>query len=216
MLLPRAHDLLWITDRSALQSDAPLPDWVASAWRTALPLVVRRDKREDDAIAVGIRGVNRLQRAAAWVAPTCIKHLITPESLVVDVNTLLRSPFVSQQPVQALIALCEQRLPWIWGVTGSCAYALATDIPVMHADSDLDLLIRCSQYVDRAEFADFYSLLQKLPCRADVQINTPVGGFALSEWLRSEQVMLKTDAGPLLVEDPWAAIGQCETALFTQ
>ncbi|MFZ4832526.1 malonate decarboxylase holo-ACP synthase [Rouxiella sp. Mn2063] len=213
MLLPRPHDLLWITDRSDLQSDTPLPDWVASAWRPALPLVVRRDKRADGAVAVGIRGVNRLQRAAAWVAPASIKHLITPESLVVDVNTLLRSPFVSQQPVQALIALCEQRFPWMWGVTGSCAYALATDIPVMHAESDLDLLIRCSQRVERAEFSDFYSLLQKLPCRADVQINTPAGGFALSEWLSADRVMLKTDTGPLLVDDPWAVMGQCESAL---
>ncbi|MBU5894992.1 hypothetical protein JVW19_23735, partial [Vibrio cholerae O1] len=39
---------------------------------------------------------------------------------------------------------------WTWGVTGSCGYALATGLPVMHADSDLDLTVRCPQPVDRA------------------------------------------------------------------
>ena len=39
---PRAHDFVWISDRSALQSDDVLPAWVNTGWRTALPLVVRR------------------------------------------------------------------------------------------------------------------------------------------------------------------------------
>lgn len=58
---------------------------------------------------------------------------------------LLHSSFVSQPPVQALIMLAQRPWPWGWGVTGSCGYALATEIPVMHADSDLDLLVRCPQ-----------------------------------------------------------------------
>ncbi len=36
-----------------------------------------------------------------------------------------------------------------WGVTGSTGYALATEIPVLHAASDLDLLIRAPQPLDR-------------------------------------------------------------------
>ena len=56
---PRAHDFVWISDRSALQSDTTLPEWVNTGWRTALPLVVRRDKRADGAVPVGIRGLTR-------------------------------------------------------------------------------------------------------------------------------------------------------------
>ena len=200
---PRAHDFVWISDRSALQSDDVLPAWVNTGWRTALPLVVRRDKRADGAIPVGIRGLTRIQRAAAWIDPAAVVRAVTPESLVSDINVLLHSPFVSQQPVQALITLCNLQLPFRWGVTGSCAYALASDLPVMHAGSDLDLLVRCDAPVDASQFSDFYDQLQRLPCRADVQITTPQGGFALSEWLRGGDIMLKTASGPLLVRDPW-------------
>ena len=203
MCNPRAHDFVWISDRSALQCDDSLPEWVNTNWRTTLPLVVRRDKRADGAIPVGIRGMTRIQRAAAWADPAAVVRVVTPESLVSDINALLHSPFVSQQPVQALITLCNLQLPFPWGVTGSCAYALASDLPVMHADSDLDLLVRCDVPVDSAPFFDFYEQLQRLPCRADVQINTPQGGFALSEWLRGGDIMLKTASGPLLVSDPW-------------
>lgn len=203
MPLPRAHDLIWITESDLLESDDDLPDWVTHGWRRQLPLVVRRDRRDDGAIPVGVRGMARIQRAAAWVQPANVTRVVTPESLVIDVNKLLCSSFISQQPVQALVTLVGSGLPWQWGVTGSCAYALASDIPVMHADSDLDLLIRCDLPVQATTFNVFNNLLQTLPCRVDVQINTPLGGFSLSEWLRGGDVLLKTDRGPKRVNNPW-------------
>ena len=40
--------------------------------------------------------------------------------------------------------------------------------------------------------------------RLDVQVETPLGAFALAEWSRSGgSVLLKTPAGPRLVADPW-------------
>jgi hypothetical protein len=62
---------------------------------------------------------------------------------------LLRSPFVTQPPVQVALQLSQQAWPWTWGITGSTGYALATGIPVIHADSDLDLLIRAPQPISR-------------------------------------------------------------------
>ncbi|WP_369789490.1 malonate decarboxylase holo-ACP synthase [Rouxiella sp. WC2420] len=204
MDFPRAHDLVWSKQRPFAAEGQVLPDWVASGWQTHLPLVVRRDIHNSDCLPVGVRGISRSQRAAAWIDPAEVSRIVTPESLVADANRLLRSTFVSQQPVQALITLIGLRLPWVWGVTGSCGYALATDIPVMHADSDLDLLIRCDTAQPREEFSDFYRQLTLLPCRADVQINTPQGGFSLSEWLRGGSVLLKTACGPRLVDNPWS------------
>ena len=84
MCNPRAHDFVWIGDRSALQCDDSLPEWVNTNWRTTLPLVVRRDKRADGAIPVGIRGMTRIQRAAAWADPAAVVRVVTPESLVSD------------------------------------------------------------------------------------------------------------------------------------
>ena len=203
MDFPRPHDLVWSRQHPVSAPGQALPEWVSTGWRPHLPLVVRRDVQDGHRLPVGVRGISRSQRAAAWVSMADVSRVVTPESLVADVNSLLRSDFVSQQPVQALITLIGLQLPWVWGVTGSCGYALATDIPVMHAHSDLDLLIRSDTPCVREDFTDFYQRLTQLPCRADVQINTPQGGFALSEWLRGGDVMLKTDRGPRLVANPW-------------
>ncbi|MES5410430.1 phosphoribosyl-dephospho-CoA transferase MdcG domain-containing protein, partial [Klebsiella pneumoniae] len=32
----------------------------------------------------------------------------------------------------------------------------------------------------------------QLPCRADTQVDTPYGAFALNEWLRDGRALLKT------------------------
>lgn len=139
MMHPRPHDLLWLDDVDALQGvDAP---WVARQWRPALPVVVRRDSHPQGLIPVGVRGLRRSQRAAGWVAQARVVRTLSPEELV-EIHTLLRSPFVSQPPVQAAVSMVQQAWPWVWGIGGSVGYALATGIPTLHADSDLDLLIR--------------------------------------------------------------------------
>ncbi|MFC0226434.1 malonate decarboxylase holo-ACP synthase [Serratia aquatilis] len=199
----RPHDLIWISDRSDLTANQALPEWVSLQWCTALPLVVRRDVQGNGRIPVGIRGMKRSQRAAAWVDARAIRSVVAPESLVAEPLALLHSSFVSQPPVQALIMLSQRPWPWIWGVTGSCGYALATEIPVMHADSDLDLLVRCPEPANRNDLQRLAQWLQELPCRADVQIETPQGAIALGEWLRDGRAMLKTAEGPRLTVDPW-------------
>ncbi|MBP2168242.1 phosphoribosyl-dephospho-CoA transferase [Erwinia toletana] len=197
---PRPHDLIWLNAVNALQGE--LPEWVSSQWRVALPLVVRRDSHPQGLIAVGVRGLRRDQRAAGWVAPDAIQRTLTPETLA-DVQRLLRSPFVSQQPVQAAILLAQQSWSWSWGITGSCGYALASEVPVMHGDSDLDLLIRAPQQLAAEELARWSRRVASLPCRADTQVETPYGAFALNEWLRDGRVLLKTNSGPRITSTPW-------------
>lgn len=197
----RPHDLLWLASREGLEGiDAP---WVESQWRPTLPVVVRRDVDPAGRIPVGVRGMRRDQRAAGWVAVDQIVRAVTPESLG-ELPVLLASPFVSQPPVQVAIQLAQQRWPWQWGITGSTGYALATQVPVLHADSDLDLLIRAPQPLDREALTNWQRRLSASPlCRVDTQIETPNGGFALAEWLRDEHVLLKTNQGPRRVSDPW-------------
>ena len=79
----------------------------------------------------------------------------------------------------------------------------ATGIPVIHADSDLDLLIRAPQPISPDAFTAWQSQLSGALCRADTQVDTPEGGFALAEWLRDGKTLLKTRHGPRLVVDPW-------------
>lgn len=92
---------------------------------------------------------------------------------------------------------------WTWGITGSTGYALATGIPVIHADSDLDLLIRAPRPISPDAFTAWQTQLGRALCRADTQVDTPDGGFALAEWLRDGKTLLKTSRGPRLVADPW-------------
>lgn len=196
----RPHDLLWLTTRDALEGvNEP---WVAEIWHACLPVVVRRDVADNGRIPVGVRGLRRDQRAAGWVNREQVSRVVSPEQLI-EPQALLRSPFISQPPVQLALQLAQLSFPWHWGVTGSTAYALATGIPVIHAASDLDLLIRAPQPLARDELVRWQQQLSGGLCRADTQVDTPNGGFALAEWLRDGRVMLKTNHGPRLVSDPW-------------
>ncbi|MGK7284935.1 malonate decarboxylase holo-ACP synthase [Buttiauxella agrestis] len=204
MNTPRPHDLLWLTDSDALEDVSE--EWVASQWQPRLPVVVRRDVSHDARIPVGVRGMRRDQRAAGWVNAAKVKRIISPEELA-SRDLLVKSPFVSMPPVQGAIQLALREWPWSWGITGSCGYALATEVPVLHADSDLDLLIRCPQRVERESLLEWQAVIGQLLCRADTQIETPQGAFALAEWLRDGRVLLKTNRGPEIVTDPWALKG---------
>ncbi|WP_455425924.1 malonate decarboxylase holo-ACP synthase [Dryocola sp. LX212] len=205
MTIPRPHDLLWLADRDALEGISEA--WVAGQWRPALPVVVRRDVNREGRIPVGVRGMRRDQRAGGWVNAAKVKRIVSPEALASH-DVLVNSPFVSMPPVQGAIQLVLREWPWTWGVTGSVGYALATEVPVLHADSDLDLLIRCPHRVDRVALAEWQQFIGRLLCRADTQIETPRGAFALAEWLREGRVLLKTSSGPQLVSDPWAFEGE--------
>ncbi|WP_172588746.1 malonate decarboxylase holo-ACP synthase [Buttiauxella agrestis] len=204
MNTPRPHDLLWLTDSDALEDVSE--EWVASQWQPRLPVVVRRDVSRDARIPVGVRGMRRDQRAAGWVNAAKVKRIVSPEELA-SRDLLVKSPFVSMPPVQGAIQLALREWPWSWGITGSCGYALATEVPVLHADSDLDLLIRCPQRVERESLLEWQAVIGQLLCRADTQIETPQGAFALAEWLRDGRVLLKTNSGPEIVTDPWALKG---------
>ncbi|WP_449546029.1 malonate decarboxylase holo-ACP synthase [Lelliottia amnigena] len=196
----RPHDLIWLTARDALEGITE--SWVDSVWHTGLPVVVRRDVDDTGRIPVGVRGLKRDQRAAGWVNAACVTRVVYPEDLSAQ-GDLLRSPFITQPPVQVALQLAQQAWPWTWGITGSTGYALATGIPVIHADSDLDLLIRAPQPLPAAAFERWQTQLSSALCRADTQVETPSGGFALNEWLRDGKALLKTRRGPRLVADPW-------------
>ncbi|TKI05027.1 malonate decarboxylase holo-ACP synthase [Martelella alba] len=200
---PEPHDLLWLGDARDLSFPAPPPDWVTRAWSPVWPVVVRRDRGPAGFIPVGIRGAQRRERVAAWVAVEHVRRVVTPEMLV---RQWINTPAGQNDELPVLRALrhvARQKWPWAWGVTGSCGYMLATGIRVCRADSDLDLLIRCPRPLPAADAASLAVMLPALPCRADIQLETPLGGCALVEWLRGGKVMVKTATGPLLTDNPW-------------
>jgi phosphoribosyl-dephospho-CoA transferase len=201
------HDLLWSTGRKALISDEALPDWALSGRLAQAPVVVRREKPvRPGLIPVGLRGETRSQRFPAYIYPDAVLRVIRPETLARNVAWQNR---LTLQHFRAVIALKElaphlDATGLCWGPTGSTGYALATGLAVLHAQSDLDLVVRASVPLTPAQVAILLAATGMGSCRVDMQIDTGRGAFSFAEWAsRRGRVLVKTDFGPLLAGDPW-------------
>ncbi|MDG9884255.1 malonate decarboxylase holo-ACP synthase [Pseudomonas sp. GD04058] len=193
----RAHDLLWGMPPAQLPEDAP--NWARQVLGAGLPVVVRRASGEAGSVPVGVRGDQRARRLAAWMTTAAVRCRRRPEDL------RLNGP----ADLPALVAL-HQVTPILdgtgldWGPTGGVAYQLATGLTVLHADSDLDLLLRTPTPISRGEARSLGQALKAMACRIDLQLETPNGAVALAEWVTdSTKVLLKHRDGARLVSDPW-------------
>lgn len=193
------HDLLWGPLRPVLIEQAP--GWVGAAVGAGQPLVARRAPAPAGQVAVGVRGAERGQRYATFMALAQVNRIVRPEQLI---------DALGRQPWPALQALTWVR-PWmdgtglVWGVAGSAGFELASGVAAVHAASDLDLILRTPRRVGRDWAAALVRALEGAPCRVDVQLQTPAGGVALRDWAGpSRQVLLKGVEAARLVEQPWA------------
>lgn len=199
---PKPHDLLWGMTPDQLPADAPV--WAQQALAAGHPVVVRRALCEPGMIAVGIRGASREQRLAAIMPIHSIRRVLSPEQLrpraAADFPALRALESVA--PILAGSGLC-------WGPTGSVGFQIATGIPVLHAASDLDLLLRTPMPFSRQHARELLAALDTAPCRIDLQLETPGGGVALREWAgAARRVLLKCAEGARLVDNPWHSLEQ--------
>ncbi|MBN2994271.1 phosphoribosyl-dephospho-CoA transferase, partial [Pseudomonas cedrina subsp. fulgida] len=96
--------------------------------------------------------------------------------------------------------------PLYLGRHGQRGFRVGTGIEALHAQSDLDLILRVPRPLDRSDARDLLATLDKAVCVVDMQLQTPLGAVALREWAGpSRQVLLKTASGARLVLDPWRA-----------
>jgi len=208
---PRPHDLLWVTDPMALQCDVSLPRWAQSALRKDTPLVVRRDvAASPNLVPVGLRGKNRSERLGGWVSRDCIVRRVGPEDLRSDGVRRSRPSLAHLPALRALAKLAPalEAIGLAWGPTGSVGYALATGLPVLRAESDLDLLVRAPCKPNSEQRAQLIALAAGAGHRLDIQIDSGRGAFAFAEWAAGgerRRVLLKTNHGPVLTDDPWDA-----------
>lgn len=216
----QAHDLLWVSSlQDALFYEGYEQEWLQEEWNISYPLVVRRDEllsisgRNNQGsylIPAGIRGKKRDQRQALWVPQTHILKIKKPSEIVLLTNDKWAVQNLTSYPAfQALtmlidrIASMQNRFSIPIGVSGSLAFSLAVREVRISLESDLDLTLNCREQQEKTYFNELQSFLMKLPCRVDVQIETPLGGFSLLEWLSGEEVLLKTNTGPVLTRNPW-------------
>ncbi|MBV4521401.1 malonate decarboxylase holo-ACP synthase [Pseudomonas sp. SWRI74] len=193
-----AHDLLWGMTPAQLPADAPA--WAVESLSAGQPVVVRRALSTADRMAVGVRGRLREQRYAASMAMASITRRVMPEELChVDVA----------RDLPALEALAQLRpaldaCGWVWGVSGSAGFELASGFAALHQGSDLDLILRTPMPLARDQARELVALLDTAVCVVDLQLQTPLGGVALREWAgASNRVLLKSASEACLVTDPW-------------
>ncbi|WP_460369521.1 malonate decarboxylase holo-ACP synthase [Pseudomonas sp. Tul1A2] len=195
---PLAHDLLWGMTPAQLPADAPL--WAVESLAAGQPVVVRRALSAEGFVAVGVRGVLREQRLAAFMELDSIACRVSPEGLChVDCERDLPVMHALKQ-LRPMLDDCG----WIWGVSGSVGFELASGFTAMHAASDLDLILRTPQLITRNQARKFVEIFDQTECRIDMQLQTPFGAVALREWASgSARVLLKNEYQACLVTDPW-------------
>ncbi|WP_197501710.1 malonate decarboxylase holo-ACP synthase [Mycobacterium sp. 852002-51057_SCH5723018] len=197
--MTRAHDLVRLRRPAELSGSAP--QWVSSALARAPWAVVRRSAVRDGQVPVGVRGPARDQRWAAVVTAVSIVERLTPEELVERVASLpLRTP-ASRTLAEVRHLLAPATMPW--GPTGSAGFELATGLPTLRPQSDLDLVLRAHPQ-DLSTRWDLLTRLRHgfacLPAHVDAQLDLGIGTVALEELLSTvDEVLVRTPTGPALM-----------------
>lgn len=204
------HDLILLGSESAVistQGDPACPylnpnqrPWV----------VVRRGRISDGLIPVGVRGSHRHERWAGFTRLSEVLETWRPDEL----RLLLAED--SRRELQAFRALSylESRLGGLdlsWGPGGSLGYELASGIPAVRADSDLDLLLFAPRKLEITEAQDLWRMISSAPGKVDALVETPFCGFSLEEFVTTSprKILLRTIDGRTLGSDPWH-LSNCE------
>jgi len=192
----RAHDLLWV------DAVPDAPSWAGTQWLRQAPLVVRRALAAPGRIPVGLRGALRSERQACEIMAASVRRCMTPEMLsAMPVDGAGIAALAALQTVAPLLDAAG----WAWGPTGGVGFALASGLPVLRPDSDLDLVLRIGLPPDAAQRDALRAIAASVTgCRLDLQIDTGHAGFSYAEWAAARgRILLKTDRGPLLTASPW-------------
>lgn len=203
-----AHDLLRVNSagvsvlsKVAKFSSLPLEDFPF--------VVVRRARQKDGLVPVGIRGMKRHERCAAWLNPTHIVARVRPESI---------EPYTIRPDISAIQAFFELKRQWrdaklMWGPCGSVGFEFVSGCHVVGGESDLDLVIRAPLSLSTDCLRMLATVGNDLPCAVDIQVETPLGAFSAKEYMGpSNRCLLRTSHGPRLVENPWlcqSIVEQC-------
>jgi phosphoribosyl-dephospho-CoA transferase len=199
------HDLLQLAPGTPDFADAPA--WVAASLKRARFVVVRRSPSLNGCVAVGIRGEIRSERFGSWLDPRHVEQVFKPETLGDAQPLVTRAKLPAFALLHSIAQLCDAS-GCVWGPTGSTGFELASRRATVTQTSDLDLLMRAPERLDRAMAKTLFDALSKAALdhgtRIDVQIDTHDGVFSLAEFVHpGARVMLRCADGPRLVADPW-------------
>jgi len=187
------HDIVVMTPLACSRVAAAAPPWVEASLTRAPFAVVRRERRVG-VICVGIRGATRSERFAADLDAREIERRITPEELAE------RSPARAHPVLSALAqaGAIARAYKIGWGPAGAAAFELATGLPVLSEESDLDLVLRLHPADERVPV--LARAFTTLCARVDAELDFDDGcGTALNEAAAPGRLLVKTALGPRLV-----------------
>lgn len=198
------HDLLRVKDIKKIQVEDSMPEWAEDILQLSSYVIVRRGDQSKK-IPVGIRGFKKSQRLAAWIDYDNFDSIFTPQDAVKNFQTS-SNPRFSLPAFKLLKRLLPIMKNYNWGVGGSLEYELATGIQMVHETSDVDVIMQRPAKMTRQEAKDLVEELRQVSnAHADIQVVYNDIGFSLEEYAlsKSKNILIKTNAGPKLVEDPW-------------
>jgi phosphoribosyl-dephospho-CoA transferase len=200
----RVHDLLWISKKAELFSESQ-PDWVSDALTQCPVVVVRRAAAPVGFVPVGVRGATRSQRFASLLSENDVLGCKAPENLAAESSWRNGETGLSERLIETLHRVSEaaQKIGLTWGPTGSVGHQLATGMLSTNLQSDLDVVVRCTDSLKRAQLQEFYTAIQMTPVGVDVVLESPEGAVALAEYLQHSFPIVKTAAGPRLMHFSW-------------
>ena len=204
------HDLIRLHEPIALMADAPVPAWVEPALRRAPWVVVRRGRVTDGIIPVGVRGLARPQRFAAFLAVAEIAERLSPEDLTDSLHAIDRARTDAAPALAALASVAPllARRGHRWGPGGSVGFEIASGVLTATSSSDLDLILRQDRRLEPGDAIELRAALAEAaaPARIDVMLETPCGGVSLNDLAAMpRQVLVRTPDGARLSPDPWMA-----------
>lgn len=204
----RPHDLVWIDGSQSLIAETSVPTWVVTILAEQPVAVVRRGRAAPGLVPIGIRGNARDERFAGIVPAGAVTRHVRPEDLLSQRQEPSRARREAMPALQAFYAVmsawADLDLPW--GPAGSVGFELATGMPAVTANSDLDLVIHAAARLSEQDGVLLLQAVADIDAVPDVQVEAPQGSFSLREYCdgRSLRRRLKTCDGARLVRDPWS------------
>jgi phosphoribosyl-dephospho-CoA transferase len=167
-------------------------------------VVVRRGRISDGLVPVGVRGSQRHERCAGFTRWSEVLETRRPDQL----RLLLAED--SRRALQAFrtLSYLESHLVGLdmsWGPGGSVGYELASGIPAVRADSDLDFILFAPRKLEITEAQDLWRMISSAPGKVDALVETPLCGFSLEEFVTTSprKILLRTSDGRILGSNPW-------------
>jgi phosphoribosyl-dephospho-CoA transferase len=198
------HDLILLRTESAVTSTEGGPACPYLNLNQRPWVVVRRGRISDGLIPVGVRGSQRHERCAGSTGLSEVLEIRRPDQL----RLLLAED--SRRALQAFrtLSYLESHLVGLdmsWGPGGSVGYELASGIPAVRTDSDLDFILFAPRKLEITEAQDLWRMISSAPGKVDALVETPCCGFSLEEFVTTShrKVLLRTSDGRVLGSDPW-------------